>query len=317
VAVPYDITVVVPVLNEQESLPHFDEELRTAISSWHWDDRSATVEILYVDDGSTDDSPNLLATYAKNEDTFVVTLRRNFGKSAALQAGFDHAGGQVVVTLDADGQDDPNQVPRLLERLESGKDLVGGWRARRQDRFAKRFASKAYNRVTRRLTGLDLHDLNTGMKAMRSEVCRDVTLYGDLHRFIPVLAHKLGYVVDEVDVEHRARIAGETKYRSPLRFARTVLDLMTVLMLTNFGDRPLYLLGGLGAISTGIGGVILVYLAALKIFTGAGIGQRPLLFLGMLLVLAGVQFIGVGFLGDVLRHSRSREQSPYRTRQPR
>lgn len=311
----YDITVVVPVLDEEESLPAFHAELQDAVADWMLAGQPAKTEILYVDDGSLDGSPALLAGYARDSDVTVVTLRRNFGKSAALQAGFDHATGRVVVMLDADGQDDPGEVPRLLQRLDEGADLVGGWRAKRQDRFAKRLASRAYNRVTRRLAGLDLHDLNTGMKAMRAEVCHDVTLYGDLHRFIPVLAHKLGYRVDEVEVAHRARIAGETKYRSPWRFARTILDLMTVLMLTNFGDRPLYLLGGIGAISTGIGSVILVYLAGLKILTGEGIGQRPLLFLGMLLVLAGVQFIGVGFLGDILRHSRSRDQSPYRTRQ--
>lgn len=313
----YDITVVVPVLDEEESLPSFHAELQDAIGSWTLDGNPAKTEIVYVDDGSTDGSAALLAGYGRDSDVTVVTLRRNFGKSAALQAGFDHATGVVVVMLDADGQDDPHEISRLLARLDEGADLVGGWRARRQDRLAKRVASRTYNRVTRRLTGLDIHDLNTGMKVMRAEVCRDVTLYGDLHRFIPVLAHKLGYVVDEVEVTHRARLAGQTKYRSPLRFARTVLDLMTVLMLTNFGDRPLYLLGGLGAVSTGIGGAILVYLAGLKIFTGQGIGQRPLLFLGMILVLAGVQFIGVGFLGDILRHSRSRDQAPYRTRQPR
>jgi glycosyltransferase involved in cell wall biosynthesis len=246
----------------------------------------------------------------------VIVLRRNFGKSGALAAGFAAARGQVLATLDADGQDVPWEIGRMLALVEGDAyDLVGGWRRGRVDRPLKRLASRCYNAVTRTLTGLDVRDFNTGLKLMRREVAVELPLYGDFHRFIPVLAHDLGFQVGEIEVSHRPRRAGRSKYRSPLRFPKTVLDLLTVLLLTRFADRPLYLFGGLGAALSLAGLVILAYLAAFKLLTGAGIGSRPLLALGVLCSLVGVQLIGIGFIGDVLRHTAARHHQPYRVRE--
>jgi glycosyltransferase involved in cell wall biosynthesis len=246
----------------------------------------------------------------------VVVLRRNFGKSDALRAGFDAAQGELIVTLDADGQDVPGELPKLLDELEGqGYDLVAGWRRERRDRRSKRLTSRFYNAVTRTLTGLPLHDFNTGFKAFRAEVARELPLYGEFHRFIPVLAHDLGFRVGEVPVEHRARAAGNTKYVSVLRFPKTLLDLLTVLFLTRFADRPLYLLGGAGTLLGGVGFVVLVYLSGVWVFTDRGIGGRPLLLFGVLAVLVGVQLVGTGFIGDVLRHSYARERKTYRVRE--
>ena len=310
--VPVGLSAVVPVLDEVDALPAFHTELTAALDAL---DRSC--EIVYVDDGSTDGSSELLAKLqAERPDLVrVVVLRRNFGKSGALAAGFDHARGELIATLDADGQDVPAELARLVRRLEDEDlDLVGGWRRRRDDRFVKRVTSRWYNATTRAMTGLDLHDFNTGFKLFRAEVAHEVPLYGEFHRYVPVLAHDLGFRVGEVEVHHRPRQAGTSKYLSPLRFPKTMLDLLTVLFLTRFADRPLYLFGGVGTILTGVGLAALVYLSALKVVTGAGIGSRPLLLFGVLATLVGVQLVGTGFIGDVLRHSAARERRPYRVR---
>lgn len=314
---PVDISVVIPVYDEVEVLPAFHLELLEALPTWHLgDNASPAVEIVYVDDGSGDGTGDVLEKlHADAPDLVrVVTLRRNFGKAGALAAGFEHALGEIVVTLDADGQDVPAEVPKVLDRIIAGDDVVGGWRRSRHDRSAKRWTSRVYNAVTRWMTGLELHDFNTGMKAYRKEVVEELPLYGEFHRFVPVLAHDLGFAVGEVAVEHRERLAGTSKYLSATRFPKTMLDLLTVLFLTRFADRPLYLFGGVGLVFTLIGGGAVSYLALLKLFTGAGIGTRPLLQFGVLAALVGVQLIGIGFLGDVLRHSASRHERPYRVR---
>lgn len=306
------VSVVVPVYDEVDSLPGFHAELTAALAGL---DRSH--EIVYVDDGSTDGSTELLAKLQLDapETVRVVVLRRNFGKSGALTAGFDHARGGILVTLDADGQDVPGELPRLLRLVEEdGYDLVGGWRQRRDDRPLKRLASRWYNTTTRTLTGLQLRDFNTGFKVLRHGVAAELPLYGDFHRFVPVLASDLGFKVGETPVAHRARQAGRSKYRSVLRFPKTLLDLLTVLFLTRFADRPLYLLGGVGAALCAVGGIALVYLAGVWAFTDRGIGQRPLLLFGVLTVLVGTQLIATGFIGDVLRHSVARERRTYRVR---
>jgi glycosyltransferase involved in cell wall biosynthesis len=308
---PY-LSAVVPVFDEVEALPAFHAELVEAVDSLGRD-----CEIVYVDDGSTDGSTDLLQKLqAERPDLVrVLVLRRNFGKSGALAAGFDHARGELIVMLDADGQDVPGELPKLIACLEAEHlDLVGGWRKQRDDRSSKRIHSRIYNAVTRRLTGLDIHDFNTGYKLFRAEVTEELPLYGEFHRFVPVLAHDLGFRVGEVAVQHRPRQAGTSKYLSILRLPKTMLDLLTVLFLTRFADRPLYLFGGLGTALAGIGIVILAYLSFIKLAFGAGIGQRPLLLLGVLAVLVGVQLVGTGFIGDVLRHSFSRDRKPYRIR---
>jgi glycosyltransferase involved in cell wall biosynthesis len=309
---PVSLSVVVPVFDEVDSLPTFHAELCATVNAL-----ALTTEIVYVDDGSTDGSTEELAKLHANAagQVNVVVLRRNFGKSAALAAGFEQARGQLIVTLDADGQDDPAELPKLLQEMEQGGfDVVGGWRAHRADRPTKRWSSRMYNAVTRTVTGLDLHDFNTGYKLLRREVIEEIPLYGEFHRFVPVLAHDLGFKVGEVAVEHRPRQAGNSKYLNILRFPKTLLDLLTVLFLTRFADRPLHLFGGVGAALSLAGFVILTYLAVLRLLFDQGIGTRPLLQFGVLCFLVGVQLVGTGFIGDVLRHSSARQQRPYRIR---
>ena len=306
------LSAVVPVYNEVEALPAFHAELAEALDALR-----RPAEILYVDDGSSDGTAELLARLhaARPDLVRVITLRRNFGKSGALAAGFDHAHGELIVMMDADGQDVPAELPKLLRLVEEdGYDLVGGWRRERIDRLVKRITSRWYNAATRSMTGLRINDFNTGFKLFRAEVARELPLYGEFHRFVPVLAHDLGFRVGEVAVHHRPRQAGKSKYLSLTRFPKTMLDLLTVLFLTRFADRPLYLFGGVGAGLAGLGSLALLYLAGLKLFTGAGIGGRPLLQFGILAVLVGVQLVGTGFIGDVLRHSFARDRKPYRVR---
>lgn len=305
------VSVVVPVLDEVEALPSVHAELVDTL-----DGLTTPAELIYVDDGSTDGTTELLAKLQteRPELVRVAVLRRNYGKSAALAAGFDLARGDRVVMMDADGQDVPGELPKLLEAADTRDlDVVGGWRAHRDDRVGKKLQSRLYNLTTRTLTGVELHDFNTGYKLLRREVVEELPMYGEFHRFLPVLAADLGFRVGEVSVAHRPRQAGRSKFKSTLRLPKTLLDLLTVVFLTRFADRPLYLFGGVGAALSTLGVVILAYLSALW-FAGEGIGQRPLLFLGVLLVLVGVQLFSVGFLGDVLRHTRSREQRPYRLR---
>lgn len=314
--VPVYLTAVVPVFDEIESLSTFHADLTQALQGVERD-RGVSTEIVYVDDGSSDGSSELLCKLALDApDTVrVVVLRRRFGKSGALAAGFAAARGRLIATLDADGQDVPAELPALLRLIEEDDyDLVGGWRRDRHDRAVKRLTSRWYNAATRTLTGLDLHDFNSGFKVLRAEVARELPLYGEFHRFVPVLADDLGFRVGEVVVEHRPRRAGRSKYLSVLRFPKTLLDLLTVLFLTRFADRPLYLFGGVGAALATTGFGILAYLTVLKLVFQQGIGQRPLLLFGVVTLLVGFQLIGTGFLGDVLRHSAARERQPYRVR---
>lgn len=309
---PPQLSAVVPVFDEETTLPAFHAELVGAL-----DALGRSWEVVYVDDGSSDRSAELLARFCAADPARVriVVLRRNFGKSGALAAGFEAARGDLYVTLDADQQDDPAELPKLVALLEDGGyDLVGGWRQQRDDRLVKRLTSRWYNATTRGLTGLRLHDFNTGFKLLRAEVAAEMPLYGEFHRFVPVLASDLGFRVGEVAVNHRPRTGGKSKYLSLLRFPKTLLDLLTVVFLTRFSERPLYLFGGVGALLSIVGTVILVYLSILRLVLDEGIGARPLLQLGVLALLVGVQLIGTGFIGDVLRHSASRERRPYRVR---
>ncbi|HEX9351429.1 MAG TPA: glycosyltransferase family 2 protein [Gaiellaceae bacterium] len=288
------ISVVVPVHDEERSVALLYEELQAALepSGESW-------EAIFVDDGSLDGSfAALTRLHARTANVRVVRLRRNFGKSAALSAGFTQAQGETVVTIDADLQDDPSEIPRLLTKLEEGFDLVSGWKARRRDPWRRRVVSRIFNAVTSRVSGLRLHDMNCGLKAYRTEVVRGLPLYGELHRFIPVLAYYRGFRVAELPVNHRPRTHGRSRYGLE-RYLRGFLDLLTVTFMGRYRHRPLHLFGGLGFVLGLLGTVILVYLTALKA-TGEAIGQRPLLTLGVLLVVVGLQFFSLGLLSEML-----------------
>jgi glycosyltransferase involved in cell wall biosynthesis len=288
------ISVVVPVHDEERSVALLYEELQAALepSGEPW-------EAIFVDDGSLDGSfAALTRLHARTSNVRVVRLRRNFGKSAALAAGFAQAQGETVVTIDGDLQDDPAEIPRLLAKLEEGFDLVSGWKARRHDPWRRRAVSRIFNAVTGRVSGLRLHDMNCGLKAYRTEVVRGLPLYGELHRFIPVLAHYRGFRVAELPVNHRPRAHGRSRYGLE-RYLRGFLDLLTVTFMGRYRHRPLHLFGGLGLVLGLLGTVILVYLTVLKA-TGEAIGQRPLLTLGVLLVVVGLQFFSLGLLSEMV-----------------
>jgi glycosyltransferase involved in cell wall biosynthesis len=288
------VSVVVPLLDEAATLSTLLEEVSVVL-----DARAQPWEIVFVDDGSTDGSyDELVRLHAEHESVRVVRLRRNFGKAAALAAGIEVAAGETIVTMDADLQDDPAEIPALLDRLDEGYDLVSGWKRERQDPVFRRLVSHAYNAATRWATGVRLHDMNCGLKAYRAEVFDNVRLYGERHRFVPVLAHHLGYRVTEVPVHHRPRRNGRSRFGLE-RYLRAPFDLLTIMFLGRYRYRPLHLFGGVGLLSGGTGFAILVYLTVLKA-GGAGIGDRPLLLLGVLLLVVGVQFLSLGLIGEML-----------------
>jgi glycosyltransferase involved in cell wall biosynthesis len=288
------ISVVVPVHDEERSVKPLYEELRVALDRL---DRSW--EVVFVDDGSTDGSfAALTRLHADADNVKVVRLRRNFGKAAALAAGFRHAAGDVVVTIDADLQDDPAEIPRLLAKLDEGFDLVSGWKTQRHDPLSRRIPSRIFNGVVGRVSGLRLHDLNCGLKAYRADVVRNLRIYGELHRFLPVLAHDRGYRIAELPVNHRPREHGKSRYGVE-RYLRGFLDFLTVWFMGRYRHRPLHLFGGLGLLLGTIGTVLLTYLTVIKL-SGEAIGHRPLLTLGVLLVVVGLQFFSLGLLSELI-----------------
>ncbi|MBA2360180.1 MAG: glycosyltransferase family 2 protein [Actinobacteria bacterium] len=288
------ISVVVPVHDEDRSVELLYDELRAALEPV---DRPW--EAVFVDDGSTDGSfAALTRLNAEQPNVRVVRLRRNFGKAAALAAGFRHATGDVVVTIDADLQDDPAEIPRLLAKLDEGFDLVSGWKAQRRDPWSRRVVSKIFNGVVGRTSGLRLHDMNCGLKAYRADVVRSLRIYGELHRFLPVLAHDRGFRVAELAVNHRPREHGRSRYGAE-RYARGFLDFLTVSFMGRYRHRPIHLFGGLGLALSGLGTTLLAYLTVLKV-AGQAIGHRPLLTLGVLLMVVGLQFFSLGLLSELI-----------------
>jgi glycosyltransferase involved in cell wall biosynthesis len=288
------ISVVVPLLNEEGSLDALYHEIVNALEP-----RGEPFEVVFVDDGSTDGSLSVLTRlHDESENVVVVHLRRNFGKAAALQAGFFEARGDTVVTIDADMQDDPAEIPQLLAKLDDGFDLVSGWKTRRSDPFLRRVFSRVFNWATGAVSGVRLHDVNCGLKAYRAEVVQGVRLYGELHRFIPVLASYQGYRVAEIPVNHRARLHGRSRY-GPERYLRGFFDLLSVTFMGRYRHRPLHLFGGVGLLMGAVGAVILTYLTVVW-FWGQAIGHRPLLTLGVLLVVVGIQFVSLGLLSELI-----------------
>jgi len=288
------ISVVVPLLNEEHSLETLYREIAAALES-----RSDEFEVIVVDDGSTDGSMSVLTRlHDQLPNVVVVHLRRNFGKAAALQAGFLEARGDVVVTIDADLQDDPAEIPKLLAKLDEGFDLVSGWKTRRNDPLLRRLFSRAFNWATGLVSGVKLHDVNCGLKAYRAEVLQGLRIYGELHRFIPVLAAYRGFRVAEIPVNHRPRQHGRSRY-GPERYLRGFFDLLSVTFMGRYRHRPLHLFGGVGVFMGAVGFVILVYLTVIWLW-GQAIGHRPLLTLGVLLIVVGIQFISLGLLSELI-----------------
>lgn len=298
------LSIVVPVYNEREALPRLATELAAAC-----DGLGEPWEAVFVDDGSEDGSGELIRELAQQHAEFVlVRLRRNFGKSAALSAGLAQAGGERVVTLDADGQDDPAEIRRLLAKLDEGYDLVSGWKRERHDPLGRRLASRLFNRVTALLSGVRLHDFNCGLKAYRGAAARELRLYGELHRYVPVIGAFRGWRVAEVAVNHRPRRHGRSKF-GPERYLRGMFDLMTVLFLGRYRQRPLHLFGGMGLAMLATGFVICAYLTVVKI-GGEPIGRRPLLLFGVLLLVVGVQLFSLGLISEMLASARADQPGP-------
>jgi len=290
-----ELSVILPVLDEVDSLDLLYRELTTVLQSL-----GRPYELIFVDDGSRDGSFTRIEKLHRSDDRVrAIQLRRNFGKAAALAVGFRAARGDILLTLDADLQDDPAEIPRLLARLEEGQDLVSGWKRDRQDPRSKTWPSRLFNGVTGWLTGVRLHDFNSGFKAYRREVAEEIRLYGELHRFIPALAAWKGFRVDELPVHHRARRFGRSKFGSA-RFWRGCLDLVTVLFLTHYTRRPLHLFGGLGLAAWIAGFGANLYLTGLWLAGVRPIGTRPLLAFGVLSMLVGIQFFAVGLLSELV-----------------
>ena len=302
------LSVVIPLFNEAESLLELYSTLDAAVAF-----NAGSSELIFVDDGSTDGSFEILeGLRSKDERVKVVQLRGHQGKSAALAVGFREASGETIVTLDADLQDDPKEIPRFLAKLEEGYDLVSGWKARRQDSWTRRSLSAVFNRVTAFLTGLRIHDFNCGFKAYRRTVIKELKLHGELHRFIPALAGWRGFRVAEIEVRHHPRRYGRSKYGME-RIPRGFFDLLTVIMLTRYTAKPLHLFGTLG-LFLGLAGFGIIGYLSIGWFIGKWIGARPLLTIGAVLLIAGIQLVSFGLVAEMIAYaSIAREDPPVRT----
>ncbi len=291
---PY-LSIVIPVYNERENVPLLVKNLLSAL-----DRIEKPSEIIFVDDGSMDGTGEVLREMSSQHPRVTaILLRRNFGQTAALSAGIDHARGEVIVVMDGDLQNDPQDIPLLLEKLSEGYDVVSGWRRERQDAFFTRILpSKIANALISRVTGVSLHDYGCSLKAYRADVIKETRLYGDLHRFIPTLASITGARIAEVPVTHHPRHSGKSKYTLN-RVFRVLMDLIIVSFLKSFAQRPFHIFGWTGILLLVVGGIIDGYLAFLKIFTGASLANRPLLLLGTLLILAGLQITSIGILAEL------------------
>jgi glycosyltransferase involved in cell wall biosynthesis len=303
------ISVVIPLLNEEQSLRELHEQLRGVLN------RLGRYEIIFIDDGSTDGSMRVLhEIHHRDKHVKIIRFRRNYGKSAALSVGFEKADGDIVITMDADLQDDPREIPNLVNEIRKGLDLVSGWKKKRHDPITKTIPSRFFNFVTSLLTGIKLHDFNCGLKAYRKEVVKEIELYGELHRYIPVLAHWRGYKVGEIAVQHHPRKFGKTKFGFG-RFWKGFLDLLTVIFTTRYMQRPLHLFGFWGLLFFVVGFVIDVTLGVLKFTEGIALSNRPLFLGGVLLIIVGVQFISIGLIGELVTKTRRSSEKEYSIRE--
>jgi len=291
-----DLSVVLPVYNEQDNIVELHAEIAAAL-----DTMDLKAEVIYVDDGSSDETlTRLKELHATDDRIVVVEFRRNFGQTAAMSAGFDFARGKVIVTMDADRQNDPADIPKLLAKIDEGYDLVSGWRFDRKDGYWLRlFPSKIANKLISYITSVNLHDYGCSLKAFRFDVAKQISLYGEMHRFIPAIASWFGVNIAEVKVNHRARTAGESKYGISRTF-KVILDLITVKFLLSYSSKPLQFFGSIGMASSGLGAFIGLYLTIQKFMYDQAISDRPLLLLCILLVFIGLQFITVGLLAELM-----------------
>lgn len=304
-----EISIVVPVYEESHSLEELVSRIHEALGD-------ESFEVILLDDGSKDGSwDEIKRLRSQYQWINGIRLQRNYGKSAALQTGFENVRGRYVVTLDGDLQDDPVEIPEMIEMLKGGSDLVSGWKKKRHDPITKTIPSRFFNMVTRWVTGIRLHDFNCGLKAYRREVIDHIYLHGELHRYVPLLAYWEGYdKIDEKVVIHHARKYGKTKFGLS-RFMHGFLDLITLMFVHNYMNRPMHFFGSIGVLALVIGGGINLYMAYIKLFYDQALSDRPLLYLGILLVVVGVQFFSIGFLGDMInRKERKREQPNIRDR---
>jgi glycosyltransferase involved in cell wall biosynthesis len=298
------ISIVVPLLNEEESILPLINEIRKAVKPIN-----KPYEIIFVDDGSTDLSLKNIKDAGKTDNRIkFVSFRKNYGKSAALQVGFKTATGDAIITMDADLQDDPHEIPALLKKLDEGFDLCSGWKKQRFDPFVKKYSSRFFNFVTRIMSGIKIHDFNCGLKAYRREVVQNIHVYGELHRYVPVLAKWQGFTVTEIPVKHHPRRYGKTKFGIS-RFFKGFIDLFTVSFATRYIKRPMHFFGFFGALAFLVGLVVNGYLT-IEWLSGRPLSNRPMLFLGMLLIIVGVQFFSFGLLGEMLVH-QSRDEREY------
>lgn len=299
-----NVSVVIPLLNEEENIPILYEELTKSLQ-----DCGDSYELIFVDDGSSDSSLNLLEhLQGTDSHIFVISLRKNFGQTAAMTAGFDVANGDVIIAMDADLQNDPADIPLLLEKIREGADLVTGWRFNRQDPFlSRKLPSKIANKIISFSTGVHLHDYGCTLKAFRKDVIKNIKLYGEMHRFIPAIASAMGVSIAEVKVNHRARRFGTSKYGIS-RTLRVILDLITVKFLLNYSTRPIHVFGTIGFLSGSSGLLVAFILTIQRQLYGIPLSDRPLLLFAILLIFVGVQFVTIGLIAEMLARTYHESQ---------
>jgi len=300
-----DLSVVVPLLNEEKNIPILYDELSQTLRK-----SELEYELLFIDDGSSDSSLKILEELQQKDSRIcVITLRKNFGQTAAMSAGFDMANGDVIIAMDADLQNDPADIPLLLEKINGGADMVTGWRYNRQDPFlSRKLPSKIANKIISFSTGVHLHDYGCTLKAFRHDVIKTIKLYGEMHRFIPAIASAMGVTVEEVKVNHRARRFGTSKYGIS-RTLRVILDLITVKFLLNYATRPIHVFGTIGFVSGSVGALLAIILTIQRQFYGVPLSDRPLLLLAVLLIFVGVQFVTIGLVAEMLARTYHESQN--------
>jgi len=304
-----DISVVIPIYNEEENLPILYEKLKNVL-----DRLNKEYEIIFVNDGSTDNSWNIIKQLAEKDKRVIgVNFRRNFGQTAAMSAGFETARGDIIITMDGDLQNDPEDIPKLLEKIDEGYDIVSGWRKNRKDAFLSRtLPSRIANALISKVTGVHLHDYGCSLKAYKSEIAKNLDFYGEMHRFLPALSKAIGAKITEIPVNHHPRIYGKSKYGISRTF-KVILDLLLVKFLLDYRTKPLRIFGGMGFILSLIGFFILSYLVCIKLCFGHSIGNRPLLTFGVLFFLTGIQLISTGIVAELITRTyyESQGKRPY------